>query len=108
EAEGIDATVWDVRIVTPLDPEMLADAGRHPVVVTVEDGYREAGVGSAVAARLSEAEGSHPLMSNLGVPLRYIPHGKPAAIHAALGLDGAGVAAEVRRLLAVARDRASA
>ncbi|HEX6238677.1 MAG TPA: 1-deoxy-D-xylulose-5-phosphate synthase [Acidimicrobiales bacterium] len=108
EVEGIDATVWDVRVVTPLDPEMLADAGRHRVVVTVEDGYREGGVGSTVAARLTEAEASPPLVGNLGVPLRYVPHGKPAAIHAALGLDCAGVAAEVRRLLAVDRDRTSA
>ena len=35
----------------------------------------------------------------LGVPVRYLPHGKPDAILAELGLDGAGVEAEVTRLL---------
>jgi 1-deoxy-D-xylulose-5-phosphate synthase len=102
EAEGVDATVWDVRVVTPLDELMLADARRHRVVVTIEDGYREGGVGSSIAARLAEAddEGRARLVGNLGVPVRFVPHGKPAAIHASLGLDGAGVAAEVRRLRA--------
>ena len=36
-AEGVEATVWDVRSVAPLDAEMLDDAATHPVVVTVED-----------------------------------------------------------------------
>ena len=34
-ATGIDATVWDVRCCAPLDPTMIADAARHPLVVTV-------------------------------------------------------------------------
>ena len=33
----------------------------------------------------------------LGVPSAYLAHGKPDAILADLGLDAAGVAAEVRR-----------
>ncbi|HEV8066000.1 MAG TPA: 1-deoxy-D-xylulose-5-phosphate synthase, partial [Acidimicrobiales bacterium] len=37
-AEGVRASVWDVRLASPLDPAMLADAMGHPVVVTAEDG----------------------------------------------------------------------
>ena len=48
------ATVWDVRVVKPLDREMLADAAAHPAVVTVEDGFREGGIGAAIAGRLAE------------------------------------------------------
>ena len=51
-AEGVEATVWDVRVVTPLDEEMLAEALRHPAVVT-EDGYSQGGAGSLIAGRLS-------------------------------------------------------
>src|SRR5207342_541354 len=47
-ADGIEATVWDVRVV-PLDPAMLDDAAHHPVVLTAEDGVREGGVGSMIA-----------------------------------------------------------
>jgi 1-deoxy-D-xylulose-5-phosphate synthase len=110
-AEGVDATVWDVRVVKPLDEVMLADAAGHPLVVTVEDGYREGGAGSLVASRLAELAatpgrpaaaadaGTGPRVANLGVPVQFIPHGKPDDILASLGLDGPGIAASVRRLL---------
>src|SRR5580698_8363616 len=39
-AEGIDVTVWDTRVVSPSDPAMVADAARHALVVTAEDGVR--------------------------------------------------------------------
>lgn len=45
------------------------------------------------------AERPVPLVRVLGVPSAYLPHGRPDAILAELGLDGAGIAAEVRRLL---------
>ncbi|MDP8937551.1 MAG: 1-deoxy-D-xylulose-5-phosphate synthase, partial [Actinomycetota bacterium] len=38
DRQGVDATLWDVRVVKPLDPAMVADAAAHPLVVTVEDG----------------------------------------------------------------------
>jgi 1-deoxy-D-xylulose-5-phosphate synthase len=97
--EGTQATVWDVRLVKPLDEAMLADAARHSHVVTVEDGYREGGAGSAIADRLS-GEG-HPV-TVLGVPVRFIPHGKPDHILASMGLNAEGIAATVRALMAAA------
>ena len=36
----------------------------------------------------------------LGVPTEYVPHGDPDTIHAGFGLDGPGIAAEVKALLA--------
>ena len=99
-ADGVEATVWDVRVV-PLDPEMLADAARHPVVVTAEDGIREGGVGSMIAGALARVEGAPPRVRVLGTPTEFIPHGKPDQILADLGLDGPGLAAEARALLAV-------
>jgi 1-deoxy-D-xylulose-5-phosphate synthase len=108
-AEGVEATVWDVRVVTPLDPEMLADAARHPAVVTIEDGYRDGGAGSLVASRLTDlvAPRSAPPVVNLGVPVRFLQHGKPDAILAELGLDAAGIAASVRATLAAPVDALS-
>ena len=99
-ADGIGATVWDVRVAKPLDEAMLADAAGHPAVVTIEDGYCEGGIGSAIAARLGERGGAVPRMAILGVPVRFIPHGKPDAILASLGLDAAGVASAARDLAA--------
>ncbi|HEV3226095.1 MAG TPA: 1-deoxy-D-xylulose-5-phosphate synthase [Acidimicrobiales bacterium] len=103
-AEGVSVTLWDVRAVKPLDPRMVLDAERHPLVVTVEDGVREGGAGSAMADAIANAaldEGRvGPPVRVLGTPMAYIPHGKADEILAELGLDAAGVAGEVRRLLA--------
>jgi 1-deoxy-D-xylulose-5-phosphate synthase len=108
-AEGVDATVWDVRVVTPLDEDMLADAARHPLVVTIEDGYRDGGAGSLITTRLTDRSidapdgvGSTqaPPVVTLGIPVRFIQHGKPDAILADLGLDTAGITARVRAALA--------
>jgi 1-deoxy-D-xylulose-5-phosphate synthase len=100
--EGIEATVWDVRCCTPLDPDLVADAARHPAVVTCEDGLAAGGVGSLLAAAVSHAavdEGRvPPPVGVLGIPTTFIPHGKADAILAGFGLDAAGIAAEARRL----------
>jgi 1-deoxy-D-xylulose-5-phosphate synthase len=104
-SHGVDAAVWDVRLIRPLDEEMLAEAATYPHVVTVEDGYRDGGAGSAIADRLAglaagRGDGDGPRVTVLGVPVRFIPHGKPDEILASLGLDAPGIAATVRAVLA--------
>ena len=96
--EGIDATVWDPRIVTPLDEEMLIDAGNHDVVITVEDGFRQGGAGTVIETALRDME-SASRVDVMGVPVRYIPHAKPDKILRELGLDAAGIVEAVHRLL---------
>ena len=73
-AEGHDVTVWDPRLVKPLDPEMLADAAGHRLVVTIEDGLRDGGAGSAIADALSQARTrtAGPQVRVLGVPSVYL------------------------------------
>ncbi|MDQ3980086.1 MAG: 1-deoxy-D-xylulose-5-phosphate synthase [Actinomycetota bacterium] len=100
--QGVGASVWDMRVVKPLDPVMLADAHGHPLVVTVEDGLRLGGAGTAVADALSAMasqnggqDGTSPRVVVLGVPDVYIAHGNPTRILAQLGLDGPGIAASV-------------
>ncbi len=95
--QGVSATVWDVRVVKPLDAAMIADAAAHPLVVTVEDGVRQGGAGAGVAdaiAGLVEGRPSPPVVV-LGVPDRYIAQASPTSILAAIGLDGPGIAASV-------------
>jgi 1-deoxy-D-xylulose-5-phosphate synthase len=100
-AEGVAATVWDVRVVSPPDPDMLADAARHALVVTAEDGVRHGGAGAFIVDAMEstlEALGQHgPDTRILGVPRQYIPQGKADDILVGLGLDGAGIAESVRR-----------
>ncbi len=103
EAEGLVPTVWDARVVKPLDGAMIADALGHDLVVTVEDGLRDGGAGAAMAdaiARLACERGvTAPVVRVLGIPTEFLAHGKPDEILASLGLDGRGVATEVRALL---------
>jgi 1-deoxy-D-xylulose-5-phosphate synthase len=102
-AEGLAPSVWDVRLVSPPDPEMLADAAGHRLVVTVEDGVRFGGAGMFLTDALdswAHGEGrATPLIANLGIPRAYIPQGRPDDLLAELGLDGPGVAASVRALV---------
>jgi 1-deoxy-D-xylulose-5-phosphate synthase len=102
DAEGVHATVWDVRVVKPLDTAMLTDAARHPLVVTAEDGIRVGGAGTFMTdalARLRPGQPSPPVLV-LGTPIEYIPQGEVGQIHASLGLDGGGIAASVLDALA--------
>jgi 1-deoxy-D-xylulose-5-phosphate synthase len=87
--------------VKPLDVEMLRAAAQAPLVVTAEDGVRVGGAGSSIAdaiADLDETRESPPVLI-LGTPDGYIPQGKPARIHAELGLDGHGLTASIRKAL---------
>jgi 1-deoxy-D-xylulose-5-phosphate synthase len=98
--QGIDAGVWDPRVAYPVPDEVIDDAARHPAVVTIEDGFRDGGIGAKIADTLRErALGHSPPVRVLGVPSQFIPHGKPDAILHRIGLDGPGVAAATRELL---------
>jgi 1-deoxy-D-xylulose-5-phosphate synthase len=102
---GVSTTVWDMRLAKPLDDDLVADAGRHRLVVTVEDGVREGGAGARLVDALSRSalvpdshhgpDGTPPAIV-LGVPDAYVAHGDPATIRAELGLDGIGIAAAAR------------
>ncbi|MGE3325571.1 MAG: 1-deoxy-D-xylulose-5-phosphate synthase [Acidimicrobiia bacterium] len=96
-AEGIDVSLWDVRCCTPLDVEMVADAAEHRIVITVEDGIVDGGIGQMIEDDLFD----HPCrVKVLGVPTKFLGHGKPDRILANLGLDAEGIAATVREQLA--------
>ena len=76
---------------------MIEDAARHQLVVTIEDGIRDGGVGSLIALQLTDccAGKTKPRVEILGVPVQFIAHGKPDRILANLGLDAEGIAATV-------------
>ncbi len=96
-ASGISATVWDVRSCSPLDEKMISDAAQHHVVVTVEDGIREGGIGMTIEDLVSHASApNRPVVEVLGVPKQFIPQAKPDAILSRIGLDAEGIAAAVQ------------
>jgi 1-deoxy-D-xylulose-5-phosphate synthase len=97
EQRGVSVTVWDPRVLKPLDPAMVADAAQHPLVVTVEDGVRIGGAGSFIADAITTYAGGHqsPPVVVLGTPVEFLQHGDPSIILASLGLDAPGIVAAV-------------
>ena len=98
EAEGRRVTVWDPRVLRPIDPTMIEDARQHRLVVTIEDGFREGGFGSAVQDALSDADPSCQVLV-LGVPVGHHGHGPADDLLRSFELDGVAVADTVRNHL---------
>ena len=96
---GLSVTVADARFAKPLDEELLAQlAGEHELLVTVEEGVLMGGFGSAVWEALNEradGSGSLPRILRVGLPDRYVTHGKPALLHAEVGFTGKAVAQRI-------------
>jgi 1-deoxy-D-xylulose-5-phosphate synthase len=97
--EGIHATVINARFVKPLDSELILEAARRcGRVVTVEDGVLMGGFGSAVLEMLQD-HGCRVAVKRLGLPDRFIEHGKREKLMEVLGLDGPGVAKSTREFV---------
>ncbi len=92
--QGIDVTVVDPRWVLPVGAELTELAGKHRLVVTLEDGMRAGGVGSAIAQALRDAEVDTPVR-DLGVSAGWHPHGTRGELLADLGLTSQDVARNV-------------
>ncbi len=96
---SVSATLYDVRVVKPLDKKMLEDALKHEIVVTVEDGYCFGGAGSYISSQLRDLAAIHgcsmPTMDILGIPTVYISHAKPNTILSGFGLDASGICESV-------------
>ncbi len=96
-AERLDATLVNMRFVKPLDVDMvIALAGRHRALVTIEENAIMGGAGSAVGEALAAAGVQIPLLQ-LGIPDKFIDHGSRDTCLAAAGLDLAGLTASVDR-----------
>jgi len=94
--DGVEATLYDVRCIKPLDQEMLDDAASHDLVITIEDGLAAGGVGASIAAQLMD-RATPPTVRVMGLPDSYLPHGDPDDLLASCGLDVAGIVANAKR-----------
>ncbi|MCE5388055.1 MAG: 1-deoxy-D-xylulose-5-phosphate synthase [Acidithiobacillus sp.] len=98
--EALDATVVNMRFIKPLDTDLLTDLlADHEAFLTVEEGVRMGGAGSAVAEYFLE-QGEHPMLRILGLPDQFIEHGESNLWLAELGLDAVGIENAGRALLA--------
>jgi 1-deoxy-D-xylulose-5-phosphate synthase len=98
---GLEVTVADARFAKPLDAELLGSlAAEHELLVTVEEGVLSGGFGSAVWECLNDGGGHIPRILRVGLPDRYVAHGKPALLHAEVGFTGRGIAERIEAAIA--------
>jgi 1-deoxy-D-xylulose-5-phosphate synthase len=105
----LSVTVADGRFAKPLDTELVRRLAReHELVVTVEENVLPGGFGSAVLEHLEDAfaePASRARVMRIGLPDRYVTHGKPALLREEVGFTGDAVA---ERVLEALRTRESA
>jgi 1-deoxy-D-xylulose-5-phosphate synthase len=106
----IAVTVADARFAKPIDAGLMAQlAAEHDLLVTIEEGALAGGFGTAVWETLNETgatgAGGGVRIMRVGLPDRFVTHGKPALLHEEVGFTGQRIA---ERVTAAITDRHSA
>jgi 1-deoxy-D-xylulose-5-phosphate synthase len=103
--QEIAVTVVDARFAKPIDAGLMAQlAAEHDLLVTIEEGVLAGGFGSAVWETLNDAgvgAGGARIL-RVGLPDRYVTHGKPALLHEEVGFTSERIA---ERVLTAISDR---
>lgn len=97
--EGVNIGHYDMRFAKPLDTGLLDEIClKYDHIITLEDGAKLGGFGSAVAEYLTE-KANRPTLKIMGLPDRIIEHGTQEELHTEVGIDVAGVVNNVREVL---------
>lgn len=102
KAEGCTASIahYDMRFVKPLDTRLLTNiAHRFKRIITIEDGIRAGGFGSAVLEWMSD-NGYHPEIIRMGLPDEFVEHGKVEELQKIVGIDIESIKNEIKKALA--------
>lgn len=99
DGDGISVAHYDMRFVKPLDGNLLKEvAAKFKHVITVEDGVREGGFGSAVIEWM-EDNGQHLDIVRLGLPDHFVEHGTVAQLQSIVGIDAEGIRRTIKETL---------
>lgn len=78
---------YDMRFLKPIDGQLLTEIGqRYKEIITVEDGVRQGGMGSAVMEWMSD-HGFSPRVTRLGLPDSFVEHGSVCELRRIAGID---------------------
>ena len=90
--EGLSVAHYDMRFLKPIDTEILDYVGSNfKRVITVEDGVRDCGLGSAVVEYFAD-HGYTPQVTRLGMPTtEFVEHGTVAELQHIVGIDAEGI-----------------
>ncbi len=86
---------YDMRFLKPLDEAILQEVGsRFQKIVTIEDGIRNGGLGTAVTEWMND-HGYHPQIVRMGLPDSFVEHGTVKELHHIVGLDAEAILKEL-------------
>ncbi|MGL4676014.1 MAG: 1-deoxy-D-xylulose-5-phosphate synthase, partial [Wohlfahrtiimonas sp.] len=86
-ANALNATLVDLRFVKPLDAELIiAEAKKHSIIITIEDGVVTGGVGTAIQELLAQNYIFKPIKT-FGLPDTFLEHGERHEVLAMAGLE---------------------
>lgn len=90
---------YDMRFVKPLDETLLEEVGKHfQKVITIEDGIRMGGFGSAVLEWFND-HGYDIQVKRMGIPDQFVEHGSVDELKALTGIDTAHIQHTIQDLL---------
>ncbi|MCI5913101.1 MAG: 1-deoxy-D-xylulose-5-phosphate synthase [Prevotella sp.] len=98
QEEGCDISVahYDMRYLKPIDTEILTEvAQRFKRIITIEDGVRDGGLGTAVTEWMND-NGFHPEIHRMGLPDEFVEHGTVAELKYITGIDTAAIKKAIR------------
>ena len=94
----LPAAHYDLRFLKPLDEALLKEvAEQYDSIITVEDGARMGGMGSAVLEWMAD-HGYTPRVVRLGLPDHFVEHGTVEELQHICGIDPLGIVKTIRQL----------
>ena len=98
--DGINVGHYDMRFAKPLDTDLIDEiCHTYDRIITIEDGTKLGGFGSAVVEYLADKP-HHVPVTMMGVPDRIVEHGTQRQLHDEVGIGPDGIIATVRKLAA--------
>ena len=90
-AEGVQAEVVKLNVITPLDPELVLESVKKTkVLLTIEDSAAHGSVGERLAAAVAEAGLRAKVLCRTSGD-KFVTHGALSCLKQELGLDSAGI-----------------
>jgi len=98
EGDKISVAHYDMRFLKPIDENILEEIGKKfKKIVTVENGARMGGLGSAVLEWMNE-HGYEPKVIRLGLPDNFVEHGKVCELNKIVGLDEESIKKAIKEI----------
>lgn len=98
ESEGVSVAVYDMRYLKPIDTQLLDEIASKGFrrIVTVEDGVKKGGLGSAILEYYAERGECQPV-TVLGLPDLFVTHGPVPQLQKDCGIDVESIMAALRK-----------